>query len=232
MTAVSAQLALALEVRRARGRADFIVAPCNAAAVAWIDRWPDWPAHALALYGPAGAGKSHLAQVYSEKSGAEWVPAAALGGLGPARLRSAARAAVIDPLEADDGWDEQALLHLLNLAREIRGSVLLVGRSAPGRLARMPDLSSRLSALPAARLGEADDALLAALLAKHFAERQLRVAEDVVRFLLARMERSFGSALELVERLDRLALAEQRAVTVPLARRALAQLEASDRARY
>lgn len=226
MTGAPSQVPLPLEFRPARGRADFLVAPCNRAAVAWLDRWPDWPHHGLALYGPAGSGKSHLAHVFGARTGARFLSAAELGGADPAALAGQGRAVVIDSLDEGGPFDEATLLHLFNLVGETGGFLLLVARAAPARLPiALADLRSRLAALPAVAVGAPDDVLLGRLLLKHFQDRGLRVAEEVVRYLVQRMERSFEAALALAERLDELALAESRAVTVPLAKRALAEHE-------
>ena len=227
----TAQLPLELELRPALGRDDFLVAPGNEVAVAWIDRWPDWPGPALALYGPPGCGKTHLCQVWRAMSGAVQADAAALDANQPPELLGAARACVLDDAEAALGADaerERRVLHLYNLLSKRGGHLLVTGRDAPARWAcALPDLGSRLAAMTAARLAAPDDALVEAVLVKLFADRQLRVGGEVVRFLSARMERSFEAARALVAALDRAALADRRAVTVPLARRVLAEVQAT-----
>lgn len=223
------QLALDLGHRPALGRTDFLVAPGNAVAVEWIDRWPDWPGHGLALHGPAGAGKSHLASVFRERSGARAVAPARLAEAEPPELLGAATACVVD--WEGDGLEDgllaapepaRALLHLFNMLIERRGALLLVGRQPPARWrVALPDLRSRLVTLPTAALGAPDDGLLRAVLVKLFADRQLEVAEPVLDYLLPRMERSFGAARALVEALDRAALSGRRGISVPLARAVL-----------
>jgi chromosomal replication initiation ATPase DnaA len=216
---VSAQLPLELGHRPALGRADFLLAPCNADAVAWLDRWPRWPAPALALYGPAGSGKSHLAQVFAARGGARVLDRAALASERLPDLLGAARAAVVDEGAAAP-WEP--LLHLYNLLAERNGHLLVIAREPPARWGiTLADLRSRLLAAPAVAVREPDDALIGALLVKLFADRQLTVGEDVMRYLLPRLERSFAAVSTAVASLDRAALAEQRAVTVPLARRVL-----------
>ena len=226
----TAQLLLELELRPALGRDDFLVAPSNGVAVAWIDRWPDWPGPALAIYGPPGCGKTHLCQVWRTMSGAVQADAAALDAYEPPEILGAARACVLDRAEATLGAEaerERRVLHLYNLLSERGGHLLVTGRDAPARWAcALPDLGSRLAAMTAVRLAAPDDALIEAVLVKLFADRQLRVGGEVVRFLSARMERSFEAARALVAALDRAALADQRAVTVPLARRVLADIQA------
>ncbi|MCH8999236.1 MAG: DNA replication protein [Proteobacteria bacterium] len=225
----TAQLPLDLELRPALGRDDFMVAPSNEVAVAWIDRWPDWPGPALAIYGPPGCGKTHLCQVWRAMSGAVQADAAALDANEPPEILGAARACVLDGAEAVLGAEaerERRVLHLYNLLSERGGHLLVTGRDAPARWAcALPDLGSRLAAMTAVRLAAPDDALIEAVLVKLFADRQLRVGGEVVRFLCARMERSFEAARALVAALDRVSLADRRAVTVPLARRVLAEIE-------
>ncbi len=213
------------------GRDDFLVAPSNHAAVAWLDRWPDWPGPALVLHGPAGSGKTHLVHVWRARvlAAGEEAPilaAGALVGAAPEDLLSGCNAAIIENPDrrgvCGDRGAETGLFHLYNHLKAHSGHLLLTGRAAPvGWPFVLADLRSRLAAAPAAELGPPDDALIAAVLVKLFADRQLRVGRDVVSYVLSRMERSFAAARELVDALDRAALAEQRNITVPLARAVL-----------
>jgi DnaA regulatory inactivator Hda len=224
---VDGQFTLDLGHRPALGRDDFLVAPCNAEAVAWLDRWPDWPAHASALYGPAGCGKSHLLAVFATAHDGAVLAAAALNAEAVLRM-DLPPVTLVDGLEALG--DEAALFHLWNRAKEAGTHLLLAGREAPARLKiGLPDLRSRLAAIPAIGIGAPDDALLAALLVKHFADRQLRVGEDVVTYILGRIERSFAAIGSVVEALDRASLSERRPVTVPLARTVLEAMDKDDR---
>jgi DnaA regulatory inactivator Hda len=210
------QLPLDLGFRPALGRADFLIAPCNAAAVAWIDRWPEWPAPALALWGPAGSGKTHLLEVWRARSQATAIMPRALSSTALPDLLGGARAVAIDDAHSAD---EEALLHLYNMLAERQGHLLLAARDPPARWTiRLADLRSRLLAAPAVAVEAPDDALLGAVLVKLFADRQLRIGEDVIAYLLPRIERSFAAAQDIVAALDHAALAGQRAVTVPLAR--------------
>ena len=201
---------------------DFLIAPSNALAHDWVLRWPGWSAPALALIGPAGAGKSHLAHLFAERSGASLLAASELGLDDPPRF--AGQAVVVE--DADRGLgDERALFHLYNLLIQSGGSLLVTGRDEPAHWSvRLPDLRSRLAALPVARIDPPGDALLQALLVKLFADRQIRVGEDVPAYLALRMERSFDAARALVAALDEAALADKKPVSVPLARRVLADL--------
>jgi chromosomal replication initiation ATPase DnaA len=205
---MSEQLALDLPVRTARGREAFFVSPSNATALALIDRWPRWPGGRLALTGPEGAGKTHLAHVWAERSGAHFVRADGLAGEDPFEL--GAGATVVEDVDggAFGPEAEPALFHLLNAQAERGGHLLLTGRMPPARWpVALPDLASRLGAVTPARIDAPDDALMAALLVKHFADRQLRVSPTLVSWLLPRIERSAAAAAAAVERLDREALA-------------------------
>ncbi len=220
----AAQLPLDLGVRTAYGLEDFIVADCNRAAVAWIDSWPTWPSAALAIAGPAGAGKTHLCQVWRQRTGARVVEPGALGVLAPPELVGDAPALVLDAIA--EPVPERPLLHLLNHLAEQRRHALIAAREPPARWAiALPDLRSRLAALPAVAIGAPDDGLLAAVIAKLFRDRQLPVGAEVVDYLLARIERSLSAAQRIVAALDRAALAGQRPITIALARIVLAEQE-------
>jgi chromosomal replication initiation ATPase DnaA len=211
-----AQLPLDLGFRPALGLDDFLVAPSNVAAVAWLDRWPDWPAPALVLHGDAGSGKTHLAHVWQGKAQAIFIDPAELTVARVPALLGAARTAIVD---GADRANAEALLHLYNLVAERGGHLLVVTREPPQRWRiALADLRSRLLAAPAASLAAPDDALLASVLLKQFADRQLAVGEDVIAYLLAHMERSFAAAGTTVAALDRAALAAQRRVSLKLAR--------------
>lgn len=213
------QLPLDFGFRPALGRADFLVAACNEAAVAWLDRWPRWPAPALALWGPAGSGKTHLAEVWRARSAAVLIDA---GALTPARVPDLLGAAAAAAIDDADRADEEALLHLYNLLAERQGHLLLVAREPPSRWhIALPDLRSRLLASPAVAVQPPDEALLGALLVKLFADRQLTVGEDVIAYLLVQLDRSFSATQDLVAALDAASLSDRRAITVPLARQVL-----------
>lgn len=221
------QLSLDLGFRPALDRADFLLAPCNEAAVAWIDRWPQWPGPALTLWGPAGSGKTHLVEVWRARTKALSIVAEALTSASVPGLLGAAKAVAVD--DADQA-DEEALLHLYNVLAEQRGHLLLASREPPSRWTiALADLRSRLLAAPAVAIEPPDDALLGAVLVKHFSDRQLRIGEDVIAYLLPRIERSFAAARAIVAALDEAALADQRAVTVRLARDVLNRHQTPDR---
>ncbi|HVH01883.1 MAG TPA: chromosomal replication initiator DnaA [Amaricoccus sp.] len=213
------QLVLDLPARPALGREDFFVSPANALAVAMVDRWPDWPMRRLAVVGPPGAGKTHLAHVWSARSGATILPAEALPQLALGEVAPDAALAVedADGLDARVAAAEEALFHLCNRLAA-HGSLLLCGRAPPSRWpVALPDLASRLRATAVARLDPPDDALLAAVLVKLFADRQLAVGPDLVQYLLPRMHRGFEAAEAIVVALDRAGLARHRPITARLA---------------
>lgn len=226
MSAPAAQLPLDLGHRPALGREDFLVGPGNAEAVAWLDRWPEWPGPALVVHGPPGCGKTHLAQVWRARSGAVVAESDNLGRADLPALIAPAAAVVVDDADGIAGWPERerALFHLHNLARDAGGHLLVLARHAPAQWAvGLPDLRSRLRAAPAVGVAAPDDALLAAVLVKLFADRQLKPGVEVIAYLLTRMERSLDAARRTVEAIDRASLAARRPVTVPLAREVLAR---------
>ena len=205
------QLVLPLDTRSASGRADFIVAPGNRQAVAFIDSWPGWPAPAAALYGPSASGKSHLAAVWAARSGAAVLEAAALGGNVPD-----------GPLVVENvgpGIAETPLFALLE-----RGEPLLLTSLMPPAAwpVALPDLKSRANALLGFALWEPDDALLMGLAVKLFADRQVQVPESVVSHMIRSLERSPAAIRDFVARADACALAQKRPITLSLIKDLLA----------
>lgn len=200
--------------------ADFIAAPSNAAARAWLERSGAWPERRLCLWGEAGGGKSHLLRVWARREGAAWREGPGLRGLPGLPV---GRALVVD--DADAPAEERALLHLLNAAAEAGLPVLLAGRAPPARWnLALPDLASRVRAITAVGLGAADDELLVTLLARLAADRQLALPNGLGPWLLARLPRTPGCLREAVARLDRAALASGGKLTRGLAAAVLAEL--------
>lgn len=224
MPQAAEQIPLNLGHRPAQGREDFMVAPSNHDAVAWIDRWPDWPAPALIIYGPAASGKSHLASVWAVKTNAILVNNRCLADADASEFAALGKYLVIDNVDLwlGDREAEKTLFHLYNIMREEQGHLLLTMNMAPTHIGfAIPDLASRLRAAPAASIQPPDDVLLSGLLVKLFSDRQLQIGADVLNYLLPRMERSFAAAHDLVKEVDRLALSEKRPISVPLVRRVL-----------
>jgi chromosomal replication initiation ATPase DnaA len=219
------QLVLDLGHRTALGAEDFLVGASNAAAVALVDAWPDWPSPSALVAGPPRSGKTHLAHVWQLRSGAGILAASALTDSSVERLE-AAGALVIEDLDKGIAC-ERTLFHLLNLSREHRSSILLTSAVAPGGLdVSLPDLRSRLRAAAVVEIASPDDGLLRAVLVKHFADRQLTVDPNVIAWLLVNMDRTMAAAAEVVGAIDRLALSSRRKVTRVLAADALTRLRA------
>ena len=220
------QLVLDMPFRTALGREDFLVGACNADAVAMIDRFPDWRTPVLVVIGPAGSGKTHLAHVFAERSGAAISEARTLDDAAVPTLLDRG-AAVIEDVATP--LDERALFLLVDSAQRQRIPLVLTSRSAIGDwpVAR-PDIVSRLKLATVVLVSLPDDALISGLFVKLFADRQLTVSPDVIRYLVTRIERSFTAVRELVDRLDQRSLALRRPITTSLAREALADLEKTD----
>lgn len=212
---------LRLELRRpvCFRREDFILSPSNAAAVQAIDAWPHWHAGCLALVGPPGSGKSHLARVWAETVGAAVLVARRDTPLDhPPSDES--RPVLIE--NADQGVDDDALFHLINRAGAPGCGLLLTARTPPTTWpATLPDLRSRLNGLTVALLPEPDDEVLEGVLRKLFRERNIRPSDELISYLLKRIERSAPVARRIVARLDELADAEQKPVGRALARQIL-----------
>jgi len=210
------QLAFALPHTESLSRDDFLEGPSNAAALALIDGWPDWPNRIMQLTGPEGSGKSHLASIWAEGAGARSTTAHALTAAAvPGAL--ATGALVVEDLNPSS-FDERALFHLMNLAREDEAFVLLTARLPLASIeVELRDLRSRLRAVPAVTLQPPDDRMFRALIVKFCSDRQLGIDETVVNYLATRVERSFVAARRTVELLDAEALRLGRPVTRALA---------------
>jgi len=209
------QLALALDHAESYAREDFLSGPCNQGPLQMIDDWPEWPANALALIGPEGSGKTHLAMIWAAVAGARVISARALR---EAELPSALATGALVVEDAAAGADDRALFHLINLAREEEASLLFTARSTPATWpAVIPDLASRLRALPVLTLQAPDDAVLRGVIVKLAADRQLVLDESVVSYLSTRIERSFAAARAAVIALDNEALRQRRPATRALA---------------
>lgn len=212
------QLAFDLPARAAYRRADFFTSPANAQALAAIDGWQDWPGGKLLLIGPRGAGKTHLAHLWAEATGARMLAGNHLASADLPELAAGGAVCIEDAeLVAGLAQAETALFHLHNLlAGQGR---LLITASAPPRDwgVQLPDLLSRMQAASIAQLHAPDDALLSAVLIKLFADRQIAVPPNLIPYLVQRMDRSFAAAHDLVAALDARALQRGRPVTRALA---------------
>lgn len=209
------QLTLMLPVQARLSAADFVVGASNRAAFELARAPESWPSDVLCLFGPPGAGKSHLVEVYRAASGADLVDGADLAALAPTELASKGDIAI----DGADEADPIALFHVLNAAREAGRRVLLTGLAPSSEWhGGLMDLASRLRAATPVEIAAPDDELLRRVLIKQFADRQIVVAPDVVDYCLARMDRSFEAARTLVLALDEISLAERRPITKALAR--------------
>lgn len=221
------QLALDLGHRPLLGRDDFLVAPCNAEAVAWAECWPQWPAHALCFYGPIASGKSHILSLFAEFHGLDGTifSAASLSDT-PDEYVAGRNVVLVDNL--DQLNDERALFHLWNLTKETGRFLVMAGEVAPGRMQfKLPDLKSRLNSSMAIGIGAPDDALLAAILIKQISDRQLKISEEVAFYALSRLERSFTAIRQFVAAVDQASLKHKRPITLPLVKRVMDSMDAS-----
>ncbi|WP_319826257.1 DnaA ATPase domain-containing protein [Thalassovita sp.] len=221
---MAAQLSFDLPVRPALGREDFFVSPTNAFAVALIEDWRHWAGRKLALIGPAGSGKTHLAHVWAAATGARILPAADLAQADIPELACTPVAVEDVPAIAGDRRAEEALFHLHNLLLAERQFLLITAdRPVLAWGLGLPDLLSRMQGTNAATLDQPDDQLLAAIVAKMFADRQVAPAAGTIPYMVAHMERSFDAARDLVARVDQAALDEKRPVNRGLAAEILSQ---------
>lgn len=218
------QLPLEFDHDPASGRDDLIVSDRLNAAVAIVDRWPDWPSPVVVLAGPTGSGKSHLASIWAERVGATRV---SIDKPDPMVLEHAAQGPVLIEDIDHTGFDETALFHLINAVREHGSAVLITSRLWPaGWHVGLPDLASRLKAATVVEIAEPDEELLAKVMVKLFSDRQLVVDDKIIVWLVARMERSLAAARIVVTRLDQLALARGTKITRALASEVLAEMDA------
>jgi chromosomal replication initiation ATPase DnaA len=210
MSVRSHQMVLDLSHRQALGRDDFLVTQSNAAAVALIDDWPHWPSYGVIIIGPPGSGKSHLTEVWRNQSGAQHCRSDELTIETVPELLERKTLAV----EVLDNTNERAFFHLLNVAKQESCHILLTAREPPKFWGlQIPDLLSRLNALPIVSILPPDDALLRGVLVKLFADRQINVDEATITFMLVRMPRSLQSAREIIAEIDRKAMTEKAEIT-------------------
>ena len=218
----AAQLPLDFGHRPAMGRDDFLVTQSNIMAVDMIDRWPDWQSPVAALVGPVGSGKSHLGEVWRTRSKAGKVQ---IGDLSLEKMPElmTGKALLVENAPGDD-LDQKMFFHFLNYVRETKSHALITSARMPSHWqVTLPDLASRLRAMPVSSLEEPDDVLLRAVLVKLFADRQIAVDETVIGFLVLRMERSLEVAGHLVDLIDRTAMARKVSITRPFVAKLMAE---------
>jgi chromosomal replication initiation ATPase DnaA len=224
------QLVLDLRHRENWDEAEFFVTSRNEQALRLVNAWPDWHSPAAIVFGPPQSGKTYLAKIWQSRSGAQF--------LKPSELATHVWLSPYASLVVEDidggSFSEIALFHHLNLAREHGSSLLLTAQTPPGQWdLALPDLRSRIRSYPAVEIQQPDEAHLAALLLKHFSDRQIEVAPEVISYLVARMERSMAAAGRLTAHIDKLALSEHRKITRAFAAKVLKELGAGeDNAEY
>lgn len=201
---------------------DFIRGQANAAALDLIDRWPDWPYSLVVVHGPAGCGKTHLAHVFAARTCASFIPLERIGQVPADQLLTGQHCWVLDGIE--QVGDEAALAQLINHARARGDYMLMSARQAPSQVPlRLPDLRSRVASLPEIALGMPDEELLMGVLAKAFADRQLRVGNDVLAYSLTRLDRNYEAIQQFADQIDRASLMSGRRVSLALVRQLLQQ---------
>lgn len=222
------QIPLDLGGKTAYGSSDFHIGESNKAALGWIDQWPNWPAPVLILQGPPASGKSHLAAVWQEISKSAVIKPEELTQHSAQDLFERGDALLLDGLDPwlGDGDAETTLFHLYNMLKEEQKTMMITMRMpATQSDFVIPDLASRFRAAPSVCIHTPDDRLLASVLIKLFSDRQLTVNNDVLTYLLPRMERSFAAARDVVEQADKMALSEKRGISVPLMRKVLSEMQ-------
>lgn len=221
----SSQLVFDLPQRQSWDEADFFITSRNEHALRLVTVWPDWPSHAAIIFGPPRSGKTYLAKIWQNRSHADF--------LEPSGLAVHSWLPPYAPLIIEDPdsvpFCETALFHHLNLAREHGSFLLLTAQTPPGQWnLTLPDLRSRIRSHPAVEIQQPDEEHLASLLLKHFSDRQIEIAPDVIAYLVARMERSMEAAQRVTARIDKLALSEHRKITRAFAAKVFKELDATD----
>ena len=226
------QLTLDFPHRPSLGREDFLVSPCNNEAVALVEQWPNWSYFALCIYGPTGCGKTHLANVFASNVAnltnfpyrIPFIRAEQLKREKIHKLYEENKCLVIENLE--DLQDEEALFHLYNMYRDEGGNILFTSTEAPARLnIKLPDLRTRMNIVPVTEIKAPDDELLSALLVKLFVDRQIMPAPELIKYILANMERTFAYARQLVQEIDNISLIRKRAVSTAIIKDAIYSLQ-------
>lgn len=220
------QLPLDLGHGTGYSRDDLVVSPSNEQAVALVDCWPDWPSAVVVLAGPAGSGKTHLAEIWRGLANAMPIDATCIGD---SISKLDGRPAVIDNADSVS-MDENGMFHLINEVRAAGSHLLLTARRFPSVWSvSLPDLISRLKAAATVEIHEPDDPLLTGVISKLFADRQVEVEPHVVQYLVRRIERSLATAMRVVDRLDRVALEQQTRITRALAAEAISAMDEGQR---
>ncbi len=226
------QLPLELPHRPALGKEDFLISPCNKEAVMAIDLWPQWEFFALCIYGSEGCGKTHLANVFSNRVSLLTHYPYKIPNIKASQVKvdniydlfQENSCLIVEDL--DTNVNEEALFHLYNLYRNEGGNILFTSQQAPARLNfKLKDLQSRLNIIPSIEIKDPDDELLSSLLIKLFMDRQINISPEIISYLLKNMQRSFSYARKIVAEIDMISLAQKRAITTQLVKEAMNSLD-------
>lgn len=218
------QIPLPLPHREAMEADDYCVTASNREAAMWVNSWPEWPSHCLVVLGTSGSGKTHLKNLWIQKSHGKTIKAEDLANKDAGSLVMSNKVIAIDDVDliAGNRASEETLFHLFNLLKETKGFLLLTSsKPAAQWVAGLADLRSRLLASPTTTIGVPNDELLTMLLVKQFHDRQIEVGAELIDYILPRIERTTSAVRDLVTALDRASLAEGRGVTLLLAKRIL-----------
>ena len=219
---LESQLPLSFEHRPSLSGEDFIIAPCNAEAMQWIDQWPKWSGPILALSGPQGCGKSHLISVFANKTKPQVILPDKLETILNMAINGQSNFVMDNAESVINSQSEEIFFHLINVLQGSEGRLLMASRAPPARWRiHLPDLASRLRAIQVVAITRPDDKLVASLLVKFFSDRQLRIDLDVIDYLVPRIDRSFDSIYEQVKYIDSRALMCKRKITIPFVREVL-----------
>jgi hypothetical protein len=193
------QFALPLDWPQAGDDSRFIISEANQDAFEHFRAWSLWAVKATMLTGPRRSGRSLLARAFVDR----------VGG----RL-----------FDGAEKYDEEELFHAWNAAQDSgRPLVMIVDEVPPAWEIELPDLRTRLAVTPVARIEQPDDALFRSIIRLLFADRGLHIADDALKYIGDRVERSYWMAERVVEAIDRFAFAERARLTLPTVRRALAE---------
>lgn len=226
------QLPLELPHRPCLGKEDFLIAKCNEEAVRLIDSWPEWSFFAGCIYGSDGCGKTHLANVFSNKVSMltnypykiPCIKARNLKLETVHELFSQNSCLIVE--ELNENINEEAMFHLYNLYRNEGGNILFTSHLAPARIPfKLKDLQSRLNIIPSIEIRDPDDELLSSLLVKLFMDRQIMVTPEIINYIINNMQRSFAYTRKIIAEIDTISLAKKRAISISIVKEALANLE-------
>ena len=205
-------------------RSQFMIGACNAMAADWIDRWPEWPGviRAVIIHGEPNCGKTHLATIWREASQAIDITSISEGidDIDPDKSY------VLDELECGSNWPDEICFHLLNRFTGSNGSLLILAKEAPASMPwRLADVASRLAAINTAQITAPDDNLLKHLLRKLSDDRGMALDDEMISYIVKRMERSFGAANMIIDALDEISITEKKKVTMNMVRNILTDMQ-------